>query len=130
MGPGSDLAQSAAVIGAEAHQGDAVVFDRTTRPSQRPRLALHLYPADFTGLKDVALKVPYRHRDHLWDTTWPLDLVTQRLDGINTVWLLEVSGSPDNTQGTDVRTLEELGYRIQSKQTLHRTIIYKFAEGS
>jgi mannosyltransferase len=130
MSKGSDLAQSAAIIGAEARPGDAVVFDRTTLPSQRPRLALHLFPSDFVGLKDVALKVPYRDRDHLWDTTWPLDLVTQRLDGINTVWLLELTGSPDTSQGTDVRTLEQLGYRVQSRQTVNRTIIYKFAEGN
>jgi mannosyltransferase len=130
MDQGSDLAQTAAIIGAKAHPGDAIVFDRTTLPSQRLRLALHLYPSDFAGLKDVGLKESYRKRDGLWDTTWPLDLVSERLNGINTVWLLELTGSPDNKQGTDVRTLEELGYQMQSKQTVNRAIIYKFSEGS
>jgi mannosyltransferase len=78
----------------------------------------------------VTLKTSYLKRDELWDTTWPLDLVTERLNGINTVWLLEVKGSKDNTDGTDVRTLEELGYSIHSKQTVNRTIIYQFTEGS
>jgi mannosyltransferase len=130
MDHGADLAQTAAIIGAEAHSGDAIVFDRTTLPSQRPRLALHLYPSDFVGLEDVALKVPYRQRNHLWDTTWPLDQVTERLNGVNTVWLLELVGSQDTKQSTDVHTLEELGYRVQSRQTVNRTIIYKFSEGS
>ena len=130
MDQGSDLAQSAAIIGAEAHPGDGVIFDRTTLPSQRPRLALHLYPSDFTGLKDVTLKTSYLKRDLLWDTTWPLDEVPQRLNGIHTVWLLEEIGSKDNTEGTDVQTLEQLGYTIQSTQTVYRTIIYKFTEGS
>lgn len=130
MDAGSDLAQTAAVIGAEAHPGDAVVFDESTLPSQRPRLGEHLYPADYAGLVDVTLKTPYRDRDELWDTTWPLDLVTERLNGINTVWLLELRGSRDNTEGTDVRTLEELGYSVHSTQTINRTIIYQFTEGS
>ncbi|HEX4444337.1 MAG TPA: glycosyltransferase family 39 protein [Galbitalea sp.] len=130
MPHGSDLSQTASIIGAEAHPGDAVVFDRTTLPSERPRLALHLYPSDFVGLKDVALRTPYRSRDHLWDTTWPLDQVAQRLNGVNTVWLLELNGSTDNRQGTDVRTLRQLGYRIASQQTVFHTIIYKFTEGN
>lgn len=130
MNMGSDLAQTAAIIGANAHPGDAIVFDRTTKPSQRPRLALHLYPTDFSGLKDVALKTPYKKRDELWDTTFPLDLVSERLNGINTVWLLELTGSRDNVHGTDAQTLEELGYQLRSKQTVNRTIIYKFSENS
>jgi mannosyltransferase len=130
MNHGSDLSQTAAVIGSEAHAGDAIVFDRTTLPSQRLRLMLHLYPSDFVGLKDVGLKVPYRKRDHLWDTTWPLDLVPQRLNGVTTVWLLELTGSPDNRHGTDVRTLESLGYHRVSRQLINRTVIYKFSEGN
>jgi mannosyltransferase len=127
---GSDLSETAAIIGAEAHPGNAVVFDRTTLPSQRPRLGLHLYPSDYAGLKDVALKEPYKDRDYLWDTTFPLDEVSERLNGINTVWLLELTGSKDNVQHTDVGTLEALGYRLQSKQLVNRTIIYKFLEGA
>lgn len=130
MDRGADLSQTAALLGSEARPGDAVVFDPTALPSQRPRLALHLYPQDFVGLKDVALKTPYKQRDELWDTTWPLSAVTKRLTGISTVWLLEVTGSKDNTHGTDVHTLEKLGYVEQSKHTVNRTIIYKFAEGN
>jgi mannosyltransferase len=126
----ADFAQTAALVGAQARPGDAVVFDRTTLPSERPRLALHLYPSDFAGLRDVALRKSYRSRDGLWDTTWPLDLVTQRLDGVSTVWLLELRGSVDNTHGTDVRTLHGLGYRLASKQTVADTVVYKFTEGS
>lgn len=130
MDQGSDLAQTAALIGAEAHPGDAVVFDRTSKPSQRLRLALHLYPTDFTGLKDVALKESYLDRAGLWDTTFPLDEVSERLNGVDTVWLLELTGSPDTVHRTDIHTLEDLGYTIQSKHTVNRAIVYKFSEGS
>lgn len=121
---GSDLAQAAAIIGRQAHTGDGIVFDRTTANRQRPRLAEHLYPDDFTGLEDVALKSSYLDRAKLWDTTYPLTEVTARLAHIKRVWLVEVTGSPDNTSRTDLRTLVDDGYTLDSTQRVHRTVIY------
>ncbi|HEX4057594.1 MAG TPA: glycosyltransferase family 39 protein [Galbitalea sp.] len=130
MDHGSDLAQTAALVGAQAHPGDAIVFDESTRPSRRLRLMLHLYPSDFAGVSDVTLRKSYRKRDGLWDTIWPLDLVSERLNGVNTVWLVELAGSADYANGTDARTLEDLGYSEKSKQTVNRAIIYKYSEGT
>jgi mannosyltransferase len=127
---GSDLAQTAALIGSEAQAGDAVVFDRTTKPSERPRLGEHLFPSDYAGLVDVALHTPYASRSGLWDTTWPLDEITDRFDGISTVWLIELKGSTDYTEGTDAGTLEDLGYIVSETQTVNRTVIYTFTKGS
>jgi mannosyltransferase len=121
---GSDLAQAATIIGQEAHPGDGIVFDSTTVPRQRPRLALDLYPGSFQGLKDVALKTPYRDRVKLWDTTYPLSDVAAQLAPLERVWVLDRSGSPDNVNHTDIRTLESNGFTITSTQLVHRTVIY------
>ncbi|MDJ0379025.1 glycosyltransferase family 39 protein [Cryobacterium sp. PH31-L1] len=125
---GSDLAQAAATLGAEAREGDAVIFDETTHHRKRPRLAMHLYPSDFQGLRDVTLKTPYPARSELWDTTHPLAEVTATLEPARRVWLLEIKGSPDNIHGTDVHTLEAAGYEVLSRQVVHRTIIYSFTK--
>jgi mannosyltransferase len=127
---GSDLAQTAAILGSEARAGDAVVFDESTAHRQRPRLAMHLYPSTFHGLQDVTVKTPYVARSELWDTTNPLADVTAKLAPVRRVWLLEIKGSPDNIHGTDVRTLEAAGYHALSTQLVHRTIIYSFAKNS
>ena len=127
---GSDLAAAAAILGAEAQAGDAIVFDETTAHRQRPRLAMHLYPNDFDGLRDVTVKTSYLARSQLWDTTNPLADVTAMLAPARRVWLLEVMGSPDNIHGTDVHTLEANGYAVLSTQVVHRTIIYSFAKRS
>ncbi|MBC7442509.1 MAG: glycosyltransferase family 39 protein [Ramlibacter sp.] len=121
---GSDLAQASAILGRGARAGDAVVFDETTAPRQRPRLALHLYPDDFRGLRDVTLKTPYQARGQLWDTTHALADVTADLATTDRVWLVELRGSPDNVRGTDLSTLESDGYAVVSTQVAHRTIVY------
>lgn len=125
---GSDLAEVAATLGAEAQAGDAIIFDETTAHRQRPRLAMYLYPNDFQGLRDVTLKTPYLARSELWDTTYPLAEVAEELEPARRVWLLEIKGSPDNIHETDVHTLEADGYALLSTQIVHRTIIYSFVK--
>ena len=125
---GSDLAQTAAIIGQDAKPGDGIIFDRTTANRQRPRLAEHLYPGDFTGLQDVALKTSYVNRSMLWDTTYPTVDILSLLNDLNRVWVVELTGSPDNVQSTDVHTLESAGYTLTSTQLVHRTIIYLFVK--
>jgi mannosyltransferase len=125
---GSDWTQASAIIGQDAKPGDAIVFDRTTRPSERPRLAKYLYPAEYAGLVDVSLKIPHTERAGLWDTTYPLSDIGSRLNGIKHVWVVELKGSPDNTQGIDEHTLDGDGYTLVSKQLVHRTIIYSFTK--
>lgn len=121
--PGSDLRQAAAVVAENAAAGDAVVFDSTVRPSRNPRLALRLYPQDFTGLQDVELVTPYWQTSGLWDvTTTPLD---SRLDGITTVWALEL---PHTRTPADVVKLEQLGYTITKEILVHRITVYELTQ--
>ncbi len=118
--PGSDLRQAAALVGSEASPGDAVVFDRTVRPSRDPRLALRLYPQDFTGLQDVGLVTPHWQTSGLWDITEPP--LGTRLDGTRTVWALEL---PHTQTPADIVTLEQLGYVVTKSTLVNRITVYE-----
>ena len=120
---GSDWRQVADIVQASSRAGDAIVFDESVLPSQRPRLAEHLYPAAFAGLTDVTLNTSYVDSSWLWDTTRPLAEVTARLSDTKTVWLLQDRGSAENSAGTDIRTLQESGFVTTNSTTVNRTII-------
>jgi mannosyltransferase len=117
---GSDLRQAAAVVGANANPGDGVVFDETVRPSRRPRLALHLYPQDFTGLKDLALKTPFYDTAGLWDTVKPI--TASDVAGTSTVWAVEFLGT---STPAGVLRLEQLGYTVTQELPVSRTVVYE-----
>ncbi len=121
--PGSDLRQAAQTVAADAKPGDAVVFDQSVRPSRRPRLALRLYPQDFTGLRDVGLVTPYWETSGLWDRVSPP--TAAELAGTRTVWALELPHA--NTPG-DITLLEHLGYTVTDVIPVHRTTVYELTE--
>jgi mannosyltransferase len=120
---GSDWRQVADIMHTEARASDAIIFDESTRPSRRPRLAMHLYPAAFVGLVDVTLDQNFQELDELWDTTVPLAAVESRLTGIDRAWVLQNVGSAEAAAGTDVALLHRLGFSTASSQTVNRTII-------
>lgn len=120
---GSDWRQAAELVQSRAKPGDAVVFDESVRPSRKPRLALHLYPAAFRGLQDVTLARPYPATSWLWDETLPLSSAAARLTNTNTVWLLEYKGSRQSAEDTDIRALQQLGFTVAEATTVNRTII-------
>lgn len=124
MNGGSDWRQASVVLGQHARPGDAIVFDADTKPSQRPRLASHLYPADYAGLIDVALVTPYAETTSLWDSVAPLERVTRQLDHTRTVWAMEMKPSGDSSP-RDVLELERLGFQIQHEYSVHRTTVYE-----
>ena len=120
---GSDLRQAAEVVRAGAVPGDAVVFDESVRPSRKPRLALHVYPDAFEGLRDVTLARAFDATNELWDVTLPLNDVADRLVSTNRVWVLQYEGSGENRRGDDIRTLQQLGFTVTASTTLNRTLI-------
>ena len=124
---GSDLRQAAQVIGTHARQGDAVVFDETTRPSRKPRLALRLYPQSFSGLSDVTLRTPYPRRSGIWDSVSPIAGIAPSLNGISTVWDLELTTPGSVSTPVNVLALERLGYRISRQLPVHRTVVYELS---
>lgn len=134
---GSDWASVAAVVGQNARPGDAIAFDETARPSRVPRLAMHLYPADFANVVDVTLKTPYQDTSRLWDQTQTIPASAARIaqtDG--RLWLIEYHG-PDgagvvSTVGQTKRLAElhTLGYSVTQTFTLHRDAVYLLTKGS
>ena len=77
----SDWAQIADTIKTHATAGDAVVFDQTVKPSRRPRLALHTYPAAFAGLVDPTLAVPFQDNTWWWDQVHQVGTVAGKVPG-------------------------------------------------
>ena len=124
---GSDWRQVADIIAHEAEPGDAIVFDESVRASRKPRSALHLYPRDFAGLRDVTLDSPYQVNPWLWDTTLPLGQVIDRLDGVGTVWLVQNKGSKENVSGDDVRMLEGIGFTPVSTHPVNVSVIIRMS---
>lgn len=74
------------------------------------RVIAYSYPAAFAGLVDVKLKTPAAETGELWETRYPLGAVTDRLDGVDTVWL--VTSDKQDWRPSVTRTLAELGYSI------------------
>jgi mannosyltransferase len=124
---GSDWRQVADVLAREAQPGDAVVFDESVRPSRRPRLAMHLYPQAFQGLRDVTLKTPYQQVPWLWDRILPLSEVPDRLGDIRTVWLVQNKGSREYKAGTDERMLEAAGFAPGSSRLVNITVVTRMS---
>ena len=120
---GSDLQAVASFVRDHASPGGIVVFDQSTKPSRSPRLALDLYPGDFTAVTDVALSTPYADRGGLWDRVIPNRATWARLGGAADVWAIELgkasAGVPD-----DVAFLKTLGYQVESASLIHRTTVY------
>jgi mannosyltransferase len=119
----SDWAVVATFIHTHASLGDAIVFDESARPSRRPRLALRMYPAEFTGLKDVTLKSPWWATDRWYDTTFPLESVVSRLDGVSRVWLIEARWPGEKPASFDLSTLSRLGFTTVHRYQEHSDVI-------
>ncbi|TFB65176.1 hypothetical protein E3N85_13510 [Cryobacterium sp. Hz9] len=120
---GSDWRQASDIIAARATPGDGIVFDQSVRPSRLPRLAMHLYPDAFHGLEDVTLTRSYADTGWLWDEVAPLTDVLPALSNLDTVWLLQNSGSGDSRKETNVHTLQLQGFHVAETTLVNRTRI-------
>ncbi|MEO6504592.1 MAG: glycosyltransferase family 39 protein [Terrimesophilobacter sp.] len=120
----SDWAQISATLARQAAPGDAVVFDETVRPSLRPRLAMHTYPAGFAGLKDVALDVPFQRNRTWYDKAYGVGRALElgRFDGIDRVWLVEYSDGI-TVDGNGLAALHTAGYSVMQRIDGHRSVI-------
>lgn len=123
----SDFADIGATIAAHASPGDAIAFDESVRPSRRPRLAVHLYPADFAGLRDVTLDVAYDAGTSWHDTAYDVHdaAALGRFDGIERIWFVEYAGAT-GAHDTDALTLEKLGFVAATEYSTHRSEIYEY----
>ena len=122
----SDWADISALIGAHAQPGDAVDFDESVRPSRRPRLALHTYPAGFVGLRDITLEVPFTASPTWHDSAYTIAEAAGlgRLVDVDRVWLIEYSSGSPNSY--DKQQLAVLGYTPVAHYETHRSVIYEY----
>jgi len=124
----SDWAELSAVVGAHAHPGDGVVFDESVRPSRRPRLAMHTYPAGFAGLVDVTLQTPYKQNDTWHDAAYSVDQADarDRLEGVERIWLIEYvdAETPKQPDSWGLLPLEREGF-VQTglRVATHRELV-------
>lgn len=123
---GSDLSQIAAAVQEHAAPGDAIVFDESVKPRLKPRLALDLYPADFTGIDDIALVALAADGSNLWDDVSPLNTLDAQVASHRVVWAVEAK----HGSSTDLDVLAGLGYQVIDTITLHRTVLYELAKES
>ena len=127
----SDWNDIATVIRVRAQPGDAIVFDETSRPSQRPRLALDTDPAAFATVSDPTLDVPF-FRSSTWYSsvlTVPDAAALGRFDGVDRVWLVEYSaGGVADDWG--IAGLRALGFRPVEWISGHRSAILLYARAS
>lgn len=122
----SDWAQVAATVKANARPGDGILFDESTRPSRLMRLSMHGYPASYTGLVDIGLDQPWGNTDGWRDTTFSLAEVPARLDGIDTVWMIEYRGTQKTADSYDIPTLRALGFTEKQRFTEHASDVIEF----
>lgn len=120
----SDWAEVSTAMSAAARPGDAVVFDESTRPSRRPRLAMRTYPAGFTAVSDPTLRIPYDRNIGWADSVYSVPRAAQlgRFDGVRRVWLVEddVDGRLDHYGLSELEALgfEETGRSIPTHRTM------------
>ncbi|MEV8212992.1 glycosyltransferase family 39 protein [Leifsonia sp. NPDC077715] len=123
----SDWAEVSAVMAANAGPGDAVVYDQSAKPSQRPRLAMRTYPAGFAGLKDPTLRTPYYRNDWWGDTAYSVRQAAERgrFDGVERVWVIEnidLETGQQDTWGID--QLRAIGFGETGRVIdTHRSVI-------
>ncbi|BDZ52054.1 mannosyltransferase [Frondihabitans sucicola] len=108
------------VVGAHATPGDAVVFDESTGPSRRTRLAALTYPDGFRGLNDVTLKTSFVDSDWWYSDAYPVEqaLAKGRFDGVTRVWVVE-----DGGDDYGLAELRAAGFTVAESYSAHRSRI-------
>lgn len=123
---GSDWAEVSAAMEANARPGDAVVFDESTQPSRRPRLAMRTYPAGFRETADVTLASAFAHNTGLRDRAYSVRQAAHRgrFDGVERVWLIEYAATPSRPDTYGVTDLAGLGFHpTGTRIATHRALI-------
>ncbi len=122
---GTDWSAVAVTIENHMRPGDGVIFADNTRPSQRPRLAMHVYPGAFANARDVLLDEPYTKQAGLWDKVLPIDALPSRMAGLRRVWLLN-----DQSSTWGLAILREEGFQVIRVYRDPRTTIYELSRNA
>lgn len=109
-----DLGGAAALVAAQAHPGDAVLF----LPDNRRLLAL-VYGESFAGVRDVSLAASPEAVGNLTGRPLPLSTTLQNLTGSTRVWAIGRPGLALTASETDARA--ELDLLDRSFDAVERT---------
>ena len=93
-------------------------------PAATTRLIAYSYPDAFTGLIDVTLKTPAARTGQLWETRYPLDTVTDRLEGVDTVWL--VTSDKQDWRPSISSKLATLGFALSQERAFTGVNVLRF----
>jgi mannosyltransferase len=127
---GSDWAEASAAVAAHARAGDGIIFDESSRPSKRTRLAMRTYPAAFRGLHDIELATPWWETVVWHDETSPLANVSDRLIGLQTVWVLEYKTPGRVADNYDVAALRSRGFAVDHSYSQYSSELLEFTRES
>ena len=110
-----------------AGAGEAIIYGPVRQhPSATTRVIAYSYPDAFDGLVDVKLKTPAAQTGQLWETRYPLDEVTDRFTGIDTVWL--VTSNRQDWRPSVTAKLAALGYDLNTEWNLTGVNVLRFAK--
>lgn len=124
-GSGDDFRQTAELIAAESHPGDAVLLQNDGTATLRPRLAMIGYPQLFSGLDDVAFVHSGIADGSFYDVTATPEAIGPALASHDTVWLAERVGGSPQTREFEAELLG-LGFHAEQPRVLNRTEVIKF----
>ncbi|MEO6200136.1 MAG: hypothetical protein ABIX44_03130 [Cryobacterium sp.] len=101
----------------EANTAEAIIYGPVRQhPAATTRVIAYAYPEAFSGLTDVKLAIPAAETGRLWETRYPLDQVTGRLEGADVVWL--VTSTKQDWRPSVTRHLAALGYGVDAEWSL------------
>ncbi|NAZ88432.1 hypothetical protein, partial [Kineococcus indalonis] len=116
LGHAEDLRGTAAYLAAQARPGDGLLF--VPDGEYRYRVLTQVYPAAFTGLRDLALDEPAASSATLVGTTLPPERLAGALVGTARVWVVGGTG-PLVTAGEQDRETARLlreGFRLVAER--------------
>lgn len=108
-----------------AGAGEAIIYGPVRQhPSATTRVIAYSYPDAFAGLVDVKLRTPAAETGQLWETRYPIDEVTDRFTGMDTVWL--VTSDKQDWRPSVTAKLAVLGYGLDTEWNLTRVNVLRF----
>jgi len=120
---GSDLAQIADYVHANAASGDGIYLQDTGSVTLRPRLALSAYPAAFASTEDIAFEAPFTATGTFSDRTRPLDEIGPKLVGVDRVWVVTAGSTGSAAARKAEVALQPMGFSAISSYKTNRSVI-------
>lgn len=120
---GSDLAEIADYIHANARAGDAIYLQDTGSVTRRPRQALYAYPDSFSSTEDVSFEASFATTGTFSDQTKPLDDLAPELARVDRIWVATANAAGSKADIAARTSLDSLGFVEVSAHETNRSFI-------